>query len=98
MVGTTCAHCHLRYCYEHGLAESRGCGRAAKAAARASWLQQQGSQLRTTGTVGTDLVRGSRTSDASRRAALEKKLSDTLGKKESGRRPAQKGGKKKARK
>jgi ATP-dependent RNA/DNA helicase IGHMBP2 len=35
--GTTCPHCHLRFCYAHGQPEVHGCGDAARAKARGDW-------------------------------------------------------------
>ena len=37
VIGSTCRHCNLRFCYEHGMPEVHGCGDAARAAARLGW-------------------------------------------------------------
>lgn len=44
--GSTCPHCKMRYCIEHGLPEAHGCGHAARAAARTAWLSNAGGTAR----------------------------------------------------
>jgi ATP-dependent RNA/DNA helicase IGHMBP2 len=36
--GAICAHCRLRFCYDHGMPETHGCGDDARAKARGAWL------------------------------------------------------------
>jgi hypothetical protein len=36
--GAICAYCRLRFCYDHGMPETHGCGDDARAKARGAWL------------------------------------------------------------
>ena len=40
--GATCAHCRLRFCYDHGMPEVHGCGNDARSGARKAWLEGGG--------------------------------------------------------
>jgi hypothetical protein len=72
--GTTCRHCNLRFCYEHGLPEEHGCGDAVRAAARQTWSAAGGSAA-LGGTAGA----GKKVDDWKHRALarqLHKKIDD----------------------
>lgn len=84
--GTTCTHCHLRFCYSHGLPEVHGCGNAARSDARKGWLGGGGMAA----TTGVDASKTRDKVDESRRRMLHSQLQKKVDAAAADRTPKQK--------